>query len=152
MTEKTPDQMSPTEQHDADLLTISNHLAYFADELGGSDQVIDTIKRLNEELIRKMPVPVKTCDECEHWQQVAEDDPASYDNDRPTRWWHCQVCDAHLDRWRGQGDQTCDCGAEYNTFGQRLRDDWRENPAWRDGNVDDLTGYEISQLRKEGTL
>ena len=47
---------------------------------------------------------------------------------QPTRWWHCHQCGAHLDRYRGQGDQTCRCGAEYNAFGQRLRDDWRSDP------------------------
>lgn len=68
----------------------------------------------------------------------------------PTRWWHCANCGAHLERWRGGGDQICTCGAEYNAFGQRLRDDWRANPSWQNEDIDDLSGFETGQLKKEG--
>jgi hypothetical protein len=66
-----------------------------------------------------------------------------------TKWWHCGACDAHLDRYRGSGDQTCQCGAEYNAFGQRLRSDWRSNASNYDDEVDDMTGFEVSQLGYE---
>ena len=50
---------------------------------------------------------------------------------------------------RGTGDQSCTCGAWYNTAGQQLRDDWTHNPAWRDNDVDDMEGYEQACLRNE---
>ena len=43
----------------------------------------------------------------------------------------------------------CECGAWYNAGGQRLRDGWMDNPAWRDGEVDDLEGFERQQLARE---
>jgi hypothetical protein len=54
-------------------------------------------------------------------------------------------------RYRGEGDQLCDCGAWYNASGQRLRDDWQSNPSWSDPDFEggDMEGYEVSQLRKE---
>jgi hypothetical protein len=65
------------------------------------------------------------------------------DFEGPTRTWKCG-CGATVERWRGQGDVSCDrCGAWYNAGGQRLRDDWADNPSWKYGDVDDLTGYEI---------
>ena len=66
-----------------------------------------------------------------------------------TNWWHCGHCNAYLDRWRGEGDQACRCGAQYNSSGQRLRDDWQENPAWRYDDIDDLEGFELQQLARE---
>lgn len=61
----------------------------------------------------------------------------------PARTWTCE-CGAQIERFRGDGDKTClRCGAEYNAFGQRLRDDWRGNPSTWDGDIDDLTGFEI---------
>ncbi len=71
------------------------------------------------------------------------------DADTPTNWWHCGHCNAYLDRWRGEGDQACRCGAQYNSSGQRLRDDWQENPAWRYDDIDDLEGFELQQLARE---
>lgn len=46
----------------------------------------------------------------------------------------------------GGADAYCTCGAIYNCFGQRLRDDLnsRPNPSDHDENVDDMTGYEIA--------
>lgn len=62
----------------------------------------------------------------------------------------CERCGTTIERFRGQGDVTCHhCGAEYNAGGQRLRDDWRGNPAWSNDEIDDLEGYELQQLRKE---
>jgi hypothetical protein len=66
--------------------------------------------------------------------------------------WDCEKCGKEVTRYRGQYDASCECGAQYNAGGQRLRDDWRDNPAWGDDDVDDMTGYEIEQLRKEGSL
>jgi hypothetical protein len=55
----------------------------------------------------------------------------------------CDSCGATIERWPGQGDITCSCGAEYNAGGQRLRDDWRGNPSTWDDEIGDLEGYEI---------
>lgn len=69
---------------------------------------------------------------------------------RPTHWWHCQDCNTHIDRYRGEGEQACPgCGAQYNAFGQRLRDNWRDNPSLYDDDIDDLEGYERSELARE---
>lgn len=85
-------------------------------------------------------------DGCAGCTEVSEEtDP----EETPTNFWHCVRCGAHLNRYRGQGDQSCVCGTEYNIGGQRLRDDWRDNPAWQDDSVDDLEGFELSQLAKE---
>lgn len=35
------------------------------------------------------------------------------------------------------------CGACYNLWGQRLRDDWRGNPSMYDDEISDLEGFEI---------
>lgn len=68
---------------------------------------------------------------------------------KPTWSKPCGGCGATVERWRGQGDVQCSCGAWYNVGGQRLTDDWTSNPAWRDDDVDDLTGYELSKLNAE---
>ncbi len=68
----------------------------------------------------------------------------------------CEQCGRTVERWRGQGDVTCSCGAWYNAGGQRLRNDWAGNTAWRhDGlddldDLDDLEGFERQQLAREG--
>lgn len=36
------------------------------------------------------------------------------------------------------------CGACYNVYGQRLRDNWRSNCSNYDENVGDMDGYEMS--------
>lgn len=62
----------------------------------------------------------------------------------------CGDCGGTVDRWRGEGDVTCHrCGASYNAFGQRLRDDWRGNRSTVDDDLDDLTGFELQQLAHE---
>lgn len=55
----------------------------------------------------------------------------------------CERCRAVVYRYRGDADVTCPCGASYNAFGQRLRDDWRGNPSNWDDDISDLDGYEI---------
>jgi hypothetical protein len=59
---------------------------------------------------------------------------------------NCDRCGALILRFRGQGDLQCRCGANYNCFGQRLRDDLRTrvNPSEYDEDIDDLTGDELS--------
>lgn len=67
--------------------------------------------------------------------------------------WDCEKCGKEVRRYRGQSDVDCsECGACYNAGGQRLRDDWRGNPSNWDENIGDLEGFEIQQLRKEGSL
>jgi hypothetical protein len=63
--------------------------------------------------------------------------------------WDCEKCGAEVRRYRGQGDVGCDCGAQYNASGQRLRDDWRDNPSNWDDEIGDMEGHEIACLRKE---
>lgn len=56
----------------------------------------------------------------------------------------CERCGTFIERWFGQSDVSCpDCNAQYNAFGQRLRDDWRDNPSTWDDEISDLEGYEI---------
>lgn len=70
--------------------------------------------------------------------------------EEPTRTWTCGSCGAECARWRGQGDVECpNCPAQYNSFGQRLRDDWRGNASNWDEDVDDLEGFERQQLAAE---
>jgi hypothetical protein len=63
----------------------------------------------------------------------------------------CDACGAEVTRYRGEGDIQCSCGANYNCFGQRLRDDLRTriNPSSYDEDIDDLTGDELSYLAME---
>ncbi len=73
-------------------------------------------------------------------------------DEQPTWVKPCEKCGREIARWRGQGDISCTCGAWYNAFGQRLRDDWMGNPAWGEDNVeeiDDLEGFERQQLARE---
>lgn len=90
------------------------------------------------------------CRECTELQRHA--DHQHRPDDVPTTWWHCNHCKQHLNRYRGQGDQQCSCGAWYNAFGERLRDDWTSNQSWRDDTVDDLEGFELSQLAAEARM
>lgn len=57
--------------------------------------------------------------------------------------WKCQKCSKTVYRFRGTQVAHCDCGAQYNCFGQRLRDDWRGNPSNYDDEIGDLEGYEM---------
>jgi hypothetical protein len=95
---------------------------------------------------------MSTCRECVRLDKARDailDGGTAPDPSLPTRWWHCGRCGAHLERYRGQGDQTCSCGAWYNASGQRLRDDWTDNPAGGDDDLDDLEGFERQSLRRE---
>jgi protein-arginine kinase activator protein McsA len=71
-------------------------------------------------------------------------------NNEPTRTWPCEKCGATVERYRGQDDVSCsECGTPYNCFGQRLRDDYRDNPSNYDSDIGDMEGYEMEMLRKE---
>lgn len=75
---------------------------------------------------------------------------APFADSTPTNTWPCQDCGTTVERYRGQSDVDCPkCGACYNAGGQRLRDDWRDNPAWRDDDIDDLEGFERQMLAQE---
>ena len=69
--------------------------------------------------------------------------------DPPTNTWECGNCGQTVERYRGEGDVSCDCGAQYNASGQRLRDNWRDNRSWSDEDIDDMEGYERSMLALE---
>jgi hypothetical protein len=59
--------------------------------------------------------------------------------------WHCDRCGTRVERYRGEGDVDCHhCGAHYNSFGQRLRDDLhtRVNMSEYDEDITDMDGYE----------
>lgn len=64
------------------------------------------------------------------------------ENDGSTSW-DCGKCGTEVTRYRGQGDVDCKCGASYNAFGQRLRDDWRGNLSNYNDEIGDLEGYEL---------
>lgn len=86
-------------------------------------------------------------------ETVDPGDPAIYQNFRsgsrktaegPTRSWPCVDCGTTIERYRGMDDVQCPkCGAPYNSFGQRLRDDYAGNPSAYDEDISDLEGYEI---------
>jgi len=61
----------------------------------------------------------------------------------------CEQCGRTVSRFRGEGDVGCECGAEYNCFGQRLRDDWRGNSSNWDDDVSDMEGFERQMLQRE---
>jgi len=56
-----------------------------------------------------------------------------------TRTIKCEQCS---DTVYLHGDTACDCGAWYNAFGQRLRDDWHRNRSNWDEDVSDMDGFE----------
>lgn len=74
-------------------------------------------------------------------------------DDRSNTQGNCDRCGHIIFRFRGEGhDLECPgCGAFYNICGQRLRDDLhtRRNPSEYDEDIDDLTGDEISYLRRD---
>lgn len=74
-----------------------------------------------------------------------EDDHAGWDA-------NCERCGAKISRYRGQNDVDCPkCGAIYNCFGQRLRDDLHThiNMSEYDDEIDDMEGYERAYLGEE---
>lgn len=72
-------------------------------------------------------------------------------NDRANTQGACDRCGQVVYRFRGQGDLQCSCGAFYNCFGQRLRDDLRSRPNESEINEDigDLEGFEQALLRAD---
>lgn len=57
--------------------------------------------------------------------------------------WNCDRCKATVSSFSGR-DTTCpNCGAQYNGSGQRLRDNWADNPSVRNSDISDLDGHEI---------
>lgn len=73
--------------------------------------------------------------------------PIPGNDDRANVEGYCDKCGTLIMRFRGQGDLQCPtCRANYNCFGQRLRDDLhtRINLSEFDEDIDDLTGDELS--------
>jgi hypothetical protein len=70
----------------------------------------------------------------------------------PTNTWTCERCGETVERCRGQGDIQCTCGAWYNSFGQRLRDNWMNNPSNFDEEIGDMEGFEMEMLSYEQML
>lgn len=144
--------LSPREQHERDISTIRNFLVYFADEFGRAEQIADAVARLNADLVVKMDeVEIPDPDAC---KECIEDEERKNSGalgiPAPTNWWHCQDCNCHISRWRGQGEVHCPvCGAEYNAGGQRLRDDWRGNTSNYDDDISDMDGYEAQHAGDE---
>lgn len=58
-------------------------------------------------------------------------------------------CGKDLVAYGGYDEFECECGAEYNIFGQRLRSDWRNNRSNWDSDIDDMTGYELAYAGDE---
>lgn len=57
--------------------------------------------------------------------------------------WDCSKCGKEVVTSGGHDVDCRNCGACYNGFGQRLRDDWRDNPSNYDENIGDLEGFEM---------
>ena len=67
----------------------------------------------------------------------------------PTRTWQCEKCGETIERYRGMGDIQCECDTWYNSFGQRLRDDWQGNPSNYDEDISDMDGFEMQMARED---
>jgi len=68
-------------------------------------------------------------------------------DDRSNVQGNCDRCGHLIYRFRGQGDLRCGgCDANYNAFGQRLRDDLRTrvNQSEFDEEIGDMEGNEMS--------
>ena len=67
----------------------------------------------------------------------------------PTPTWSkpCEACNTTVERFHGEGDVHCTCGAWYNAAGQRLRDDWRSD--LYDDTLDDMEAFERMLLAQE---
>lgn len=66
-------------------------------------------------------------------------------HDDGTSSWKCETgkCTATVTTYRGR-DTTCHvCGQWFNGGGQRLRNDWMNNPSYYNDNISDMEGYEI---------
>lgn len=57
--------------------------------------------------------------------------------------WKCD-CGKEVRSYRGQANVDCHkCGNCFNTFGQKLRRNWRGNPSNYNDDIGDMEGYEI---------
>lgn len=56
--------------------------------------------------------------------------------------WKCK-CGNTIETLGGHDTDCSKCGACYNGYGQRLRDNWRGNMSNYDENVSDMDGYEL---------
>lgn len=85
--------------------------------------------------------------------KTAYDVPLDQDPDftLPTNAWDCE-CGRIVERYRGMDDILCECGQWYNSFGNRLRNDWMDNPALYDDTISDMEGFEREQLAKDRDL
>lgn len=62
----------------------------------------------------------------------------------------CDACGTTVERYRGESNIACPkCNAQYNCFGQRLRDDWAGNRSNWDDDVSDMDGFEEQQLASD---
>lgn len=80
----------------------------------------------------------------EEWGRQHLDDQyfePPYQDEGPT-WTKTCECGRTVERWRGDTDVSCECGAWYNSSGQRLRDDWAGNRSNWDEDVSDMDGFE----------
>ena len=92
------------------------------------------------------------CAECAALEKIPPEQRIG-NHDLPTAWWHCGRCGRHIERYWGQGDGVCLCGAQYNGWGQRLRDDWSPPPlGFEELELPDLEEYELVQLLRERAL
>lgn len=67
------------------------------------------------------------------------------------RSWPCGNCGTTVHA--SSRDTDCDkCGACYNVYGQRLRDNWRSNRSNYDDDVSDMDGYEEAELRRDNFI
>lgn len=57
--------------------------------------------------------------------------------------WDCDRCKTTVSSHGGRDTECPKCGAQYNGSGQRLRDDWRDNPSAHNADIGDLEGFEI---------
>lgn len=55
----------------------------------------------------------------------------------------CDKCKKEVTTNGGRDVDCRACGACYNGSGQRLRDNWRDNPSNYDDEIGDLEGYEM---------
>jgi len=60
------------------------------------------------------------------------------------REWDCHNCGAPVSTSGGRDTSCRECDAQYNGFGQRLRDNWRDNSSNYDEDMGDMEGYENS--------
>lgn len=72
-----------------------------------------------------------------------------FDNETRTRTWDCHKCGNTVTACGGHDTSCANCRAQYNGFGQRLRDDWQNNLSAHDESIGDLEGAEIAAIAAE---